>query len=124
VRPHLTLLGILQMVWGGFGLILGLSTLLLALGAVAIGLSRQDERVSAVATAVVFGLVSAALLVGGLANAWAGRSLHRHEQAGRLVTMGLAVPNLFVLPFGTALGIYAFWVLLHEETRRAFGLKS
>ena len=48
----------------------------------------------------------------------------RHEQAGRLVTMGLAVPNLFVLPFGTALGIYAFWVLLHEETRRAFGLKS
>ena len=124
MRPHLTLLGVLQMVWGGLGLILGLSTLFLGLGAVAIGLSRQDERVSAVATAIVFGLVSAALLVGGLANAWAGRSVRRHEQAGRLVTMGLAVPNLFVLPFGTALAIYAFWVLLHEETRRAFGLKS
>ena len=112
------------MVWGGFGLILGLSTLLLAFGAVAIGLSREAGRVSAVATAIVFGLVSAALLVGGLANAWAGRSLRQHQQAGRLVTMGLAVPNLFVLPFGTALGIYAFWVLLHEDTRRAFGLKS
>ncbi len=112
------------MVWGGFGLILGLSTLFLAFGAVAIGLSREGERVPAVATAIVFGLVSAALLIGGLANAWAGRSLRQHQQTGRLVTMGLAVPNLFVLPFGTALGIYAFWVLLHEQTRRAFGLKS
>ena len=112
------------MVWGGFGLLLGLSTMMLALGAIAIGLSAADERISAVATAIVFGLVSVALLLGGLANAWAGRSLRRHEQAGRLVTMGLAVPNLFVLPFGTALSIYAFWVLLHEETRRAFGLKS
>ncbi len=34
--------------------------------------------------------------------------------------LGLAVPNLFVLPFGTALGIYALWVLLHEETRETF----
>ena len=30
------------------------------------------------------------------------------------------MPNLFVLPFGTALGIYAFWVLLHDESRRMF----
>ena len=124
MRPHLTLLGILQTVWGGLGLLLGLSTMMLALGAVAIGLSTDAERISAVATAIVFGLVSVALLLGGLANAWAGRSLRRHEPSGRLVTMGLAVPNLFVLPFGTALSIYAFWVLLHEETRRAFGLKS
>ena len=39
---------------------------------------------------------------------------------GRLVTLGLAVPNLFLLPFGTALGIYAFWVLLHNEARHFF----
>ena len=33
---------------------------------------------------------------------------------------GLGALNLFVLPFGTALGIYAFWVLLHNETRGVF----
>jgi hypothetical protein len=52
-------------------------------------------------------------------NAWASSAIHRRRTraAGGL---GLAVPNLFVLPFGTALGIYAFWVLLHDEARRMF----
>jgi len=36
------------------------------------------------------------------------------------LALALAVPNLFVLPFGTALAIYAFWVLLHNETRSLF----
>jgi hypothetical protein len=30
------------------------------------------------------------------------------------------VLNLFVLPFGTALGIYALWVLMNEQTRPLF----
>jgi hypothetical protein len=120
VRPHLTLLGILQLAWGGIGLLLGASTLMLATGAVAIGLSSHTDAMSAVATAVVFAVFSVALLLGGVANAWAGAALRRRQPAGRLVTLGLAVPNLFVLPFGTALGVYAFWVLLHEETRKGF----
>lgn len=121
MRPHVALLGILHLVWGAIGFLLGGSTLMLAAGAVAIGLTSRREGLSAAATAVVFGAVAVVLLLGGLANAWAGASLRRHEPAGRLVTLGLAVPNLFILPFGTALGVYAFWVLLHEETRRMFG---
>lgn len=121
MRPHLSLLGILQLVWGAIGLLLGGSTLMLALGAVAIGLTSRTEALSAAATAVVFAVFAVALLLGGLANAWAGAALRRQQPAGRMVTLGLAVPNLFVLPFGTALGVYAFWVLLHEETRRTFG---
>ena len=52
----------------------------------------------------------------------AGRSAA--STPGRTATLGLAVPNLFVLPFGTALGIYAFWVLLHNETRTFFELMT
>jgi hypothetical protein len=26
-----------------------------------------------------------------------------------------------MVPFGTALSVYAFWVLLNDEARRAFG---
>jgi hypothetical protein len=63
-------------------------------------------------------------VAGGVANAWAGRALQRRVANGRLVTLGLAVPNLFLLPFGTALGIYAFWVLLHNETRSLFEVTS
>mgnify|MGYP006171462063 CR=1 FL=1 len=47
-------------------------------------------------------------------------ALRRREPAGRTVTLWLAVLNLFVLPFGTALGIYAFWVLLHNDNRALF----
>ena len=120
MRPHLTLLGVLQLIWGSIGLLLGVSTLMLAIGAVAIGFSPTTSGGSAAATAIVFAVFSLALLLGGLANAWAGAAIRRHQPAGRLVTLGLAVPNLFVLPFGTALGVYALWVLLHEETRRTF----
>jgi hypothetical protein len=120
LRPHVALLGILQLVWGAIALLLGGSTLMLAVGAVAIGLTSRTEGFSAAATAAVFGVFAVALLLGGLANAWAGAALRRQEPSGRMVTLGLAVPNLFILPFGTALGVYAFWVLLHEETRRMF----
>ena len=120
MRPHVALLGILQLVWGAIALLLGGSTLMLAVGAVAIGLTSRTEGFSAAATAAVFGVFAVALLLGGLANAWAGAALRRQEPSGRMVTLGLAVPNLFILPFGTALGVYAFWVLLHEETRRMF----
>ena len=68
-------------------------------------------------TAGAFAVFAVALLAGGGANAWAGRALRRNQPRGRLAVLWLGVLNLFVLPFGTALGIYAFWVLLHNETR-------
>lgn len=124
VRPHLHLLGILQLVWGGIGVMLGVSTLMLAAGPVAIGWTTVGTGVSAGITAAAFIIFAATLLAGGVANAWAGRALQRRVANGRLVTLGLAVPNLFLLPFGTALGIYAFWVLLHNETRSLFEVTS
>ena len=120
MRPHLRLLGVLQLVWGAIGLLLGVSTLLLAVGAVAIGLASADDRIAAGVTAGGFVVFAIALLAGGGVNAWAGRALRRLQPQGRTAVLWLAVVNLFVLPFGTALGIYAFWVLLHDETRAQF----
>ena len=120
MRAHLHLLGILQLVWGAIGLILGISMLLLAMGAIAIGAGAGSDRMAAGLTAAVFSIFAVALLVGGGANAWAGRELRRNNPRGRLAVLWLGAVNLFILPFGTALGIYAFWVLLHNRTRAAF----
>lgn len=120
MRSHLHLLSVLQLTWGAIMLMLGLSTGLLALGAAAVGWTSPGNELSAAVTSLAFAVFAAALLAGGCANAWAGRALQRTNPTGRLVTLGLAVPNLFVLPFGTALGIYALWVLLHNETRGFF----
>jgi hypothetical protein len=120
MSSHLRLLGILQLTWGAIGLLLGASMLLLAIGAVAIGLMDSGDRVASGVTALTFGLFAAALLLFGAANAWAGRALRRGQPAGRSVVLALSLPNLFVLPFGTALGVYALWVLLHNEARAVF----
>lgn len=120
MRPHLHLLGILQLVWGAVGLLLGVSMLLLAIGAVAIGVTPGADRIAAGLTAGAFAIFALALLAGGGANAWAGRELRRNQPRGRVAVLWLGALNLFVLPFGTALGIYAFWVLLHNQTRAAF----
>ena len=120
MRSHLHLLSVLQLTWGAIMLMLGVSTGLLALGAAAVGWTSAGTEFSAAVTSLAFAVFAAALLAGGCANAWAGRALQRTNPRGRLLTLGLAVPNLFVLPFGTALGIYALWVLLHNETRGYF----
>ena len=120
MKAHLHLLGILQLVWGGIGVLLGVSTLLLAIGALAIGVTPAGDRMAAGVTAAGFVVFAVALLAGGGANAWAGRELRRERSRGRLAVLWLGVLNLFVLPFGTALGIYAFWVLMHNDTRVVF----
>jgi len=57
--------------------------------------------------------------VGG-AHTWAALLLKRRRPLGRVLSLGLAVVNLLVLPFGTAFGAYALWVLLTDEGRRLF----
>lgn len=102
------------------GLLLGASLLLLAGGAAAIAWSTPAEPLTAGFTAALFAVFAAALALGGWANVWVGRALRRHHAPGRTGTLVLAGVNLFVLPFGTALAIYAFWVLLHNDARALF----
>lgn len=119
--PHLLLLSVFHRVWGALGVLLGLSTLMLAGGAVAIGFTRGGGgELAAGITATVFAVCAIALFAVGAANLWASRAMDRREPNGRVAALSLAVLNLFVLPFGTALGIYTYWVLLHNEARTAF----
>ena len=117
---HLHLLWVLQLVWGAVGVLLGASTLMLAAGAAAIGWTTTGDELAAGITAIAFLVCAVLLLAAGAANAWAGTAMRRRQPNGRLAMLALAVPNLFILPFGTALGVYAFWVLLHNETRSMF----
>jgi len=120
MRSHVNLLGILQLVWGGMGLLLALSLLCLAGGAAAIARTTAGDPMPAGFTALLFVVFAVGIGASGWASAWAGRAIRRHRAPGRLFALVLAVLNLFVLPFGTALAIYTFWVLLHDESRALF----
>jgi hypothetical protein len=124
MRSHVKLLGMLQLAWGAMGLLLGGSLLLLAAGAAAIARTSSGDPWTAALTAVMFIVFAAALGACGCANAWAGQSLQRYRPPARLLTLALAVLNLFVLPFGTALAIYAFWVLLNNDARALFETRT
>jgi hypothetical protein len=120
MKSHVNLLGILQLTWGGMGLLLGASLLLLAFGAGAIVRSTPGDPWTAIFTALLFVLFATALGLSGWANLWVGRAIRQHRPAGRTGAFAVAVVNLFVLPFGTALAIYSFWVLLHHDARALF----
>ncbi|MCX6551387.1 MAG: hypothetical protein NTY02_10355 [Acidobacteria bacterium] len=121
---HVDLLAVLYVFWGALALVTGLAILILALGAWAIITSAERAALgpdfAASLTAVTFFLFAAGALAWGGIHVLTGFALRRHRHWARLVGMGLAVLNLFFLPFGTGLAIYTFWALLADETRRLF----
>ena len=54
------------------------------------------------------------------AAAAAGVGLLQYQSWGRAVALVVATILLFKVPLGTALGIYAYWVLLSERGRQHF----
>ena len=122
MERHVNLLGILATLWGALAMLVGVSMLLLAAGALAELLAPAANRVDFAAslTAAMFVLVGVFALVWGGAHVWAAMLMKRRRPLGRVLSLALAVVNLLVLPFGTAFGAYALWVLLRDEGRRLF----
>lgn len=120
MKRHIDLLGLLYVVGGALSVVAAASLFALALGAFSINRAAEagDAAFAAGVTAVAFGGVALLLAAWGGANAWAGRALRRFSPWARLACFALAVLNLFLLPFGTALAVYTLWVLLHPESRR------
>ena len=119
---HVTILAILTTIWGALAMLVGVSMLLLAAGPVALLNAPQGQAVGFAAgfMAGIFALTGLFALAWGTAHVWVATRLRRRDPLGRMVGLGLALVNLLILPFGTALGIYALWVLLANEGRRLF----
>jgi hypothetical protein len=122
MRLHIDTLGWLHAVWGAFGVLTGVSLLVLAAGTgVTVADLGQTEQTTGRAAVGLLVLCGIPLALGGAAFILVGRSLLRRRLRGRLAALLLAVPNMVLVPFGTALGIYTFWVLLNDDARREFG---
>ena len=120
MQRHIDLLGLLYMVGGFLSVLVAASLLVLGLGTFSIAWTAPGDNTALAAgvTATAFSLVALAVAAWGGANVLAGRALRRHSPRGRLACIALAVVNIFLLPFGTALSVYALWVLLHHQSRR------
>ena len=119
---HARLLGILAALWGGLTILVGVSMLLLSAGALAILVGPDGDALGFAAgfTAAAFASIGIFALLWGVTHVWVASLLRRRLPAGRVLMLGLGVVNLLVLPFGTAFGAYALWVLLTNEGRQLF----
>lgn len=119
---HLDLLSLLLMISGVLAGLTAVSLMALGIGAAVLMASPQSAGVAASVAAGTFFILAVLLLAYAAASIAAGRGLRRREHWSRLVALILSLINLFVVPFGTALGIYAFWVLLRERSRQLLGV--
>jgi hypothetical protein len=124
VKRHVDFLSTLFQVWGAIFVLVAVAGFALAAGAAAIATSsgavRFGSEMAARLTAVSIGLIAIIALVWGVLHYFVGRRLKQYRPSARLMSLGLAIGNLILFPFGTALGGYACWVLLKDEGRSLF----
>lgn len=124
MKKHVDLVGVLYRLWGGVVLVLSLSLLSIGFAAAAIGSSAPHEtpggRVAAGIVAAGFFALSAVGFVFGLVHIWIGTRVRRLREWARAAAIVLAVVNIVVPPFGTALGAYALWALLAGDSKALF----
>jgi hypothetical protein len=124
VQSHVDFVGVLFIVWGLLTTLVGLSTLALGVSAAAMIASASRDGgaggFAAGATAAVFTTLAIIAIIWGSAHVVVGVPLRRHRPWARLMALMLGSADLLLLPYGTALGMYALWVLLNEKGKALF----
>ena len=123
MKTQVDFVGILFIVWGLLTTLIGVSTLALGIGAIAVIASAArggGSDVAAGVTAAAFTALALIAMIWGAAHVVVGVPLRRHRHWSRLAALSLGAVDLLLLPYGTALGAYAIWVLLNEESKKLF----
>jgi hypothetical protein len=112
MEKHVTVLGILYIVFSALGLLLAVILFTAIVGGGLISGDSQAMTITGIVGPVIalfFVLLSAPGLIGGI-------YLLKHRPWARILVLVLGFINLIEIPIGTALGIYTIWVLFKPET--------
>src|SRR5437870_9964249 len=112
MRDHVRILGWCFIVYSSLSLLLGVCLFFIIGGA---GILSGDRQAMMVTGAVGTGLAIFFIVV-SLPGLITGYGLLKFRPWARIVGIVLGVLNLLGFPLGTALGIYALWVLLNAQT--------
>jgi len=125
MQKHIQVLGILNIVWGSFGLVAAL--VIIAIFGGVVGLLQAaahkdaDAQFAVPIIGLIGGLIILILLVASLPSIIAGIGLLSLAPWSRMLAIVVSALHLLNVPLGTALGIYGLWVLLSDESIRLFG---
>jgi len=128
MRAHVRLLGALYVALGAMG-VLGAMITFMVLGGIAgilqaVATSEHEAGMAALILSAVGTGLFAILLVMSLPNIIAGIGLLRFRPWARVLALILSALNLLQLPFGTALALYGFWVLMSGRVDALFDVGS
>jgi hypothetical protein len=116
MEKHITLVAALNIGFGIMGLLVACLAFVVIAGAGAISGDPQAMAITSVVAATIavfFITLSVPEIVGGI-------GLLKHRCWARILVLIIAVLELFLIPFGTIVGIYTIWVLLNDETAKLF----
>lgn len=113
---HVKIVAILSIIFGALMAFLGIALFVMIAGA-GVASGEQDALI---VTGGVGMLVGGLCVFLGLPSIIGGVGLLKHRDWGRILILIVAAFSLLNIPFGTAYGIYAFWVLLNDQTRPLF----
>ena len=103
----------------GLGILTLIGALIVTLAIAGGGWLSQDETAIAVTSTVGF-VIGGIVALSGIFALVAGYGLLKRRSWARTLTIILSVINLLNFPIGTALGGYALWVMLQDESRAEF----
>jgi hypothetical protein len=119
MEQHVKIIAVLYIVFGALGILAALMLFFIIAGA---GAASGDEEAMMV-TGIVAVALAVFLVVVSLPGIIAGIGLLQRRNWARILAIVLAALNLLNFPFGTALGIYALWALLNEQTAPLFAAR-
>ncbi len=112
MKTHVELLGWINIVSGALAAVAGLIVFVVLVGS---GLLSRDWEAMGVLSIVAV-CVSSFMFLLAAPSILAGIGLLKRKAWARPLTLILSILALFNFPVGTIIAIYAFWVLLSDET--------
>jgi hypothetical protein len=123
MQQHVRILAILNIIYGAFGILIGLIAFVF-LGGMAGFFATMVPDVDTETLVPILQLVGVFVLVLLVAlsipSIIAGWGLLNYRPWARILTIVLCALHLLSFPFGTALGVYGLWVLLQTQTEALF----
>jgi len=116
MKQHVTIVGVLQIIFSVLGLLLALFLFLVITGAGFI----SGEQEAMFITSIVGTFLGLFLTIISLPGLIGGIFLLKYKEWARILTIIVGIVGLINLPFGTALGIYTLWTLLNADTVQLF----
>jgi hypothetical protein len=116
MEKHVTLVAIINIVFGAIGIMIGLFLLVVIIFGGLISGEPEAMTITGIVGTTLCGfflLLSVPEVIGGI-------GLLKRRGWAKILVLIISILDLVNIPIGTAIGIYAIWVLLNEKTAQLF----